>query len=181
MTFNYPGYSLLFIQQQRCRDESAHEYTRIYKFFSPVTRYFYIVRAEYHIEGVFAIKFYCKKDRKSEYKYSKIINKGDLGNVIMSCAKVIPQLLTDYPTVSFAFAASSSIDSRAKRQEQRGQTQRFRLYSYMIPKKFGEETFAHYAYDAISCYLLHNRRSGSSKEHIENMFISCYQTLNAIN
>lgn len=112
MTFDFPGYELRFIQIARCADDSSHLYTYIYKFHSPVTGYHYIVRAEYHDEDVFAIKFYCKKDRKSEYKYSKIVNKGDLGNIIMSCAKVIPLLLQTHPQVSFCFAASRSVDVR---------------------------------------------------------------------
>ena len=180
MTFDFPGYPLIFIQEQRCKDGSAHEYTRIYKFFSPITRYHYIVRAEYHKENVFAIKFYCKKDRKSEFKYSKIVNKGDLGNIIMSCAKVIPLLLTSHPNASFSFAASRSVDIKTKTQEQRDHTQRFRLYSYMIPLKFGPGTFEHYAYDQISCYLLYNKISNSPKTAIENMFINCYRTLDAL-
>jgi hypothetical protein len=180
LTFDYPGYPLTFIQQQRCADDSAHEYTRIYKFYSPVTRYFYIVRADYHVRDIFAIKFYCKKDRKSEFKYSKIVNRGDLGNIIMSCARVIPMLLENYPAASFAFAASPSVDTKTKRKEQIQYTQRYRLYCYMIPIKFGLETFVHYAYDNISAYLLYNRKSASSKAAIEDMFIATYQTLDAI-
>jgi hypothetical protein len=138
LIFDYPGYPLTFIQQQRCADDSAHEYTRIYKFYSPITRYFYIVRAEYHVHGIFAIKFYCKKDRKSEFKYSKIVNRGDLGNIIMSCARVIPVLLENHPTASFAFAASPSEDTKNKRKEQIQDTQRYRLYCYMIPITSGQ-------------------------------------------
>lgn len=179
MNFDYEGYPLTFIQQQRCWDDSAHLFTRIYKFYSPITRYFYIVRAEYHDGDVFAIKFYCKKDRRSEFKYSKIVNKGDLGNVIMSCAKVIPMLLVDFPQASFAFAASPSID-RKGRIEPAGTTQRFRLYCYMIPLKFGTVTFAHFAYDSVSSYLLLNRKSEYSKETIEKAFIETYETLSAL-
>jgi hypothetical protein len=179
LRFDFTGYPLKFIQQQRCDDDTSHKFTRIYKFFSSITRYFYIVRAECHEAEVFAIKFYCKKDRKSEFKYSKIVNKGDLGNIIMSCAKVIPILLETYPTASFVFAASPSVDNK-RRVEPTAVTQRFRLYCYMIPLKFGEETFTHFAYDKISSYLLLNRNSQQSKEDVEQMLMATYPSLSAV-
>ena len=83
LTFDCEGYELKFIQQDYCADGSAHLFSRIYKFYSPVTKYFYVVRAEYHEEDVFGIKFYCKKDRGDVLKYSKIVNKGDVGNILL--------------------------------------------------------------------------------------------------
>jgi len=128
LTFDYPGYALQFVQGDRCNDSTPHQFTYIYKFFSPITKYHYIVRAEQHSGNVLAVKFYCKKDRGSDFKYSKIINRGDLGNIIMSCAKVIPLLLQQFPHASFAFAASRSVDKSNGTIENYEQTQRFRLY-----------------------------------------------------
>jgi len=88
--FNYSGYPIKFIQKDRCKDSSEHLSSHIFKFYSPKTQYHYIIRAEFHREGVFAVKFYCKKDRKSDFKYSKIVNKGDIGNIVISSLKVIP-------------------------------------------------------------------------------------------
>jgi hypothetical protein len=171
---------LKFIQRARCKDGSAHLHTDIFKFFSPITGYHYVVRAEYHETNVFAIKFYCKKDRKSDYKYSKIVNRGDLGNIIMSCAKVIPLLLDSFGHASFCFAASSSVNRKNIPIEEIQQTQRFRLYEYLIPLKFGKITFEHYSYPAISCYLLYNKSSLASKQEIEGVFKSTYQNLSEI-
>lgn len=53
--------------------------------------------------------------------------------LIISCAKVIPLRLKTYPNASFCFAASRSVDVRNSTIEGYGQTQRFRLYQYMIP------------------------------------------------
>jgi hypothetical protein len=181
LNFDFPGYDLRFIQKSKCRDETSHLCTYIFKFFSPVTDYHYVIRAEYHLQDVFAVKFYCKKDRKSDYKYSKIVNRGDLGNIIMSCAKVIPLLLQMHPTASFSFAASRSVDFKNNSIEDYGQTQRFRLYQYMIPLKFGTKTFIHYAYPAVSSYLLYNRSSEWSKDEIESMFRATYTDLSEIN
>ena len=75
MTFDYNGYDLKFIQCDKCNDESKHLYKKIYKFFSPITHYSYIIRAEYHELDVYAIKFYCKQFRHSDFKYSKIVSR----------------------------------------------------------------------------------------------------------
>ncbi|MCW3109641.1 MAG: hypothetical protein JWQ09_4147 [Segetibacter sp.] len=159
MTFDYPGYILKFIQKQKCKDNSAHLFTLIYKFYSPVTRYFYVLRAEYHEGEVFTIKFYCKKDRHSDFKYSKIINKGDVGNILITCAHIVPILLKGYPLASFCFIGSRTIDMKSGKVEPVQNNQRFRTYKYLIASKFGTHTFAHFAYDAISSYLLVNRKN----------------------
>ncbi|TDE16185.1 hypothetical protein [Dyadobacter psychrotolerans] len=180
MTFDYPGYPLRFIQKDKCTDESAHLFTHIYKFYSPVTQYFYILRADYHEEDVFSIKFYCKKDRKSDFKYSKIINKGDIGNILLSCANVIPKLLTDYPAASFALVGSRSIDKISGTIEPFSNNQRFRIYAEIIAKKFGAVTFEHVTYPEVSGYLLINRKSGDlplKESAIKRMFALTYNNL----
>ncbi len=83
----------------------------------------------------------------------------------MSCAKVIPLLLQQYPNASFA--ASRSVDTYNKMIEDYRRTQRYALYCYMIPLKFGTVTFNHYAYDEISSYILHNKNSAKTKKEVE--------------
>ena len=121
------------------------------------------MHADYHRDDFFAIKFYCKKDRHSNFKYSKIINKGDIGNILMTCIKVVPILLNDYPAASFGFIASRSIDEASQKVESYINNQRFRIYSHLIFLKFGEKTFAHFTYTQISGYLLINRLCGDIK------------------
>ncbi len=174
MNFNYSGYDLNFIQSETCHDDSAHLANYIYKFYSPVTHHHYIVRAEYHQAEVFTIKFYCKKHRNSDYKYSLVVNKGDLGNIMMTCAKVIPLLLQSFPTASFAFAAARTYDPKSKKLENLYCTQRYRLYCHIIPIKFGQQTFSHYNNDEISSYLLYNNRSVHSINEIQEMFKITY-------
>jgi hypothetical protein len=159
LTFDSPGYELIFIQKCPCRDETAHEFSLIYKFFSEKTKYWYIVNADYHTEHVFAIKFYCKKDRKSDFKYSKIVNKGDVGNILITCAKLVPRILIDYPNASFVFAASRSVDSKNKMVEPYVMNQRFGTYKYLAANKFGAITFTHFEYPEISCYLMVNNKN----------------------
>lgn len=179
MTFDYPGYDLKFIQKEPCNDTTAHEYTLVYKFFSTVTRLHYIVRADYHKGDVFAIKFYCKQHRRSERKYNIITNKGDLGNILVTCAKVIPLLLESYPSASIGFSGARTID-RQKRAEGYYNNQRYKIYKRLIPMKIGRATFEHVAYDRISSYLLINRNSVDilqKEKELKEMFIDTYTDL----
>jgi hypothetical protein len=178
LNFDYPGYDLKLVQTKPCNDGSAHLFSSIYKFYSPVTKLIYILTAEYHREDVFAIKFYAKKHRASDYKYSRIINKGDCGNILITCAKAVPMLLQDFPTASFGFIGSRTVDIRSKRVEHIEENQRFLCYRYIVQKKFGDQTFVHYEYPAISGYLLLNRACDDIEEkeqRIGLMFSETYQ------
>jgi hypothetical protein len=179
LNFNYPGYNLKFIQKSNCKDKSAHLFTIVYKFFSPITKYNYIINADYHEEDVFAIKFYCAKDKRSDYKYNKIVNKGDLGNIFISCAKVVPLLLLDYPNASFGFCGARTVDFKSKKVENYINNQRFRIYKNIVSMKFGTMTFTHYEYEQISSYLLINNKSNViiSEKNIKKMFSSNYNNL----
>ena len=107
-----------------------------------------------------AIKFYVKQHSKSDLKYSLITNKGDIGNILITCAKVVPLLLREYPNASFGFLASRSIDPESKKVEGYYKNQRFKTYVYLCLKKFGSQTFEHIAYEKISSYLLVNKKCG---------------------
>lgn len=51
-------------------DQSDHLFTNVYRFKSTETKLTYIIRAEYHSEEVFGIKFHAKAHQKSRRKYS---------------------------------------------------------------------------------------------------------------
>lgn len=182
MKFDYPGYDLKFIQKEPCDDKSAHEYTLIFKFFSPVTKLHYIIRADYHEGDVFAIKFYCKQHRRSERKYNIIINKGDIGNIFITCIKVIPCLLQYYPSASFGISGARTID-RKGRVEDYENNQRYRVYKQLLATKIGRVTFEHIEYDHASSYLLLNRNFENLHEkegEIKKMFIKTYNGLSDV-
>ncbi len=179
MTFEFPGYDLNFIQRKQCRDSSAHLFTFIYKFSSPITGHSYVLNADYHEEDVFVVKFYSKRHKGSDNKYNKILNKGDLGNILITCLRVVPMLLNDYPTASFGFIGSISIDKK-RLQENYNNNQRFRVYSYIATQKIGSETFQHYRYSEISGYLLVNRKNentDSKEADIKKMFAKTYNEI----
>ncbi len=204
MDFNIQGYDLQFIQVQKVKDDSDHLFSFIYKFYSPKTKYRYILTADYNREDFFAIKFYPKPFRKSDRKYSIITNKGDLGNILVSCLKVIPILLIEYPRASFGFAGARTYDPVYKRRsrrrnkssksdkkrkrilegrwEQIESNQRFNIYSYVAKKKIGNKTFQHFEYKEISSYMLVNRSSGNIDERefiLKEMLSNTYNNLPA--
>ncbi|MFT4202331.1 MAG: hypothetical protein QM610_00320 [Chitinophagaceae bacterium] len=179
MIYGCNGYPLTFVQRERCRDGTAHLCTYIYKFHSPKTKLFYIVRCEYHREDVFAVKFYCKKDRHSDYKYSKLTNKGDVGNILVTCLKVIPLLLQEYPNASFCFVGASRLVEN--RSEGMKRNIRFRIYSDVARNLIGSVLFTHYSNGDISSYLLLNNNCKDREEHknaIQQMFADTYREIN---
>jgi hypothetical protein len=93
---------------------------------------------------------------------------------------VVPLLLQKYPDSSFAFIASPSIDPKTNKVEPLIKNQRFNTYTYLISQKIGNETFQHMAYEAISGYMLLNRKSENLEEKeaaIKQMFTKTYPRL----
>lgn len=179
MSFDSIGYELKFIQKERCGDSSPHLFTYIFKFYSPITKYKYIVRAEYHEEDVFSIKFYIQQHSKSDFKYSFIVNKQDTQNILITCAKSIPFILLKHPTASFGILGARTYQHHKEYIEDVTENQRFRVYQSLIQRNFGVRTFSHFKYPKIGGYLLVNNMNEAIKEkeeHIKQMFISAYQT-----
>lgn len=180
MRFDVPGYPLNFIQKEPCKDVSAHEFTYIYKFRSSVTGYNYILRADYHNEDVFGIKFYAQPHKHSDLKYSKITNRGDVPNILVSCLSVVPILLAQHPKASFGFIGSRTVDKASQRVEGHQNTQRYRIYKKLVKEKIGELTFEHVDYEQLSGYLLLNRAAGDlqiKESAIVDMFTETYNNL----
>ena len=96
----------------------------------------------------------------------------------MTCVKVIPLLLNDYPDASFGFIGSRTVDELSLKVESFINNQRFRIYRQLIPLKFGEKTFAHFAYEQISGYLLINRRCGNIDEKERELIMMLAATYN---
>ncbi|MCT4315519.1 hypothetical protein HZP15_10240 [Elizabethkingia anophelis] len=175
-------YELKFIQKDRCKDGSDHLFTYVYKFFNKNSQLHYIIRAEYHNENVIGLKFYCKKDKRSEFKYNKIINKGgylSVINILGTCTKLIPILLEKHPDCSFGFCSSRSIDFSNSRKltEDIQNNQRFRVYTKFLQKTIGNATFTHIEYPDISSYLLVNNNVENvykKEERIKEMFERTY-------
>lgn len=98
----------------------------------------------------------------------------------MTCLKVIPLLLKDYPAASFGFIGSRTVDQASQKVEALNNNQRFRIYRQLIPLKIGEKTFAHFVYEEISGYLLINRnfKDVEQKEkELSRMLAATYNNL----
>ena len=181
--FNSPGYNLKFIQKTAIKDGSSHLYKHIYKFKSEKTRLIYIVHADEHEHDFFAVKFYAKKDRKSDYKYSKIINKGDVVNILVTCIKVIPILLASNPLASFGFVGSRSLDEMSDKVESFSRTQRYRIYVRLVSTRIRHVTFTHFDYEAVSGYMLINNKHSNIDEveaKLKRMLAETYSNITNI-
>jgi hypothetical protein len=173
-------YPLTFVQKDHCRDETDHLSTYIYTFFSPPTKLKYVIRAEYFSTNTFAIKFYAKRDKKLPAKYSRIINRGDAVNILLTAGNVLPLCLEYFPSASFALAGSRSFDPFSNTVESFQRNQRFRIYSELIKRYVGTELFEHISYEQISCYLLLNKKNTdleTKRVEIEESFKNTYDEL----
>lgn len=111
------------------------------------------------------------------------MNRGDIGNILITCAQAIPLLLQEYPTASFGLVASRGYDKASRRFEDYQNNQRYRVYKEVISEKIGKSTFHHSAHDNISAYLLINRSCGdiAQKERaIGKMFVDCYNDIHNV-
>lgn len=175
-------YALKFIQKEPCNDKSDHLFTYTYKFYSPDTRLHYVLRAEYHSGSVFAIKFYCKAHRRSDFKYNIIINRGHCLKILNTCLSLLPELLKKYPQASFALNSSRSVElgSSQKLTEDIKENQRYRIYKNFIQSRIGKHTFTHLYYPEISSYLLINNHYPDidiKEQEILQMFQRTYRSL----
>jgi len=181
LIFKQRPFELTFLQKDYVDDDSDHLFTLIYSFRSTDTKLRYILRAEYHVEEVFAIKFYAKNHKQSDFKYSLLTNKGHSLRIFLTCAQLVPQLLPEYPNASFGLIGSRSIDRKQNLIEPVANNRRFKIYSDLILELFGEETFEHYDYPDISGYLLVNKNKDitATKQSIESMFYENYRDIHS--
>ncbi|MCY4781452.1 hypothetical protein ORI89_17465 [Sphingobacterium sp. UT-1RO-CII-1] len=105
-------------------------------------------------------------------KYSLITNRGDIGNILITCLNIIPILLNIHPTASFGFAAARTFDKKSKKVEPLRKNQRFKVYAYIAQRKIGDRTFQHFEYPEVSGYLLINRSANHNVESTEIMIKS---------
>lgn len=160
MIIRTPGYPVKFIQRKKHQNASGHISTYIFSFLSFTNKLKYVVHVEEYDEQLCAIKFYPKCLRKSAFKYNKIINKGDVINVLMSVASVIPHLLRENTKFSFGFVGSRSVNTMNNYTEHFIANKRYRIYSELIKQVIGDRTFVHIEYEQISGYLLLNKAAG---------------------
>jgi len=113
-------------------------------------------------EECFIYKFFTDEQTKGgKTRYIASTNrftfKGVI-KVILTCAKLIPEMMEIFPNASFVIKASEGIDLQTNTEEQESNNQRFRIYKYALNQVIGNENFQHYEYPDISVYFLINKR-----------------------
>lgn len=99
---------------------------------------------------------------------------------MITCAKVISYLLDNFPSASFGFIGSRTIDISSDKVENYKNNQRFRLYTYHLPQLFGNKTFMHISFRTASSYALINRENldiEAYKEKVKSMIITTYDDI----
>lgn len=180
------AYQLNFIQvdRKKQRTDSTPELTYIYSFFAHSHKYLsyfkYIVRAEKY-DDCFAIKYYCSRCKHSEFKYSRVLDlfsASETKRIMETCASVIPAVLRLHPEASFAFNGSRTHD-KANYIENQARTQRYRIYTELVRRLFGERVFEILMFDDSSSCIFVNRHANQDIEfanrRIFNMFAEIFE------
>ena len=173
---------LILVDKVVAKDDSDHLHTLIYAFKSQDNNQRYIVRAEYHREDVFGIKFYAKNHEQSEKKYQLVTNYKHPIRVFITCAIVLPILKSEFETASFGFIGARSIIKDAIIEDKR-ENVRFKIYTKHIPQLVGDDLFEHFEYPKISSYLVVNRTCGDIKKRkkaIEDVFFKNYPQIHQL-
>lgn len=181
--FDSEPYELKHIQKSSPKASDDFVFVEIFKFFTK-NKLKYVIRAEMHEHNVFAVKYYASKHKLLEDKYNRLTNDYDANRIIITCASVLIKLLKGYPTASFAFNGSRTVDTVRDKIENLNNNQRFRIYSYVTDAMVGRETFEHYSFEGVSSYLLVNKKhyqdTEQGKDIIKNMFTTTYQFSSSI-
>ena len=93
------------------------------------------------------------------------------------CASVIPLLLKEHPTASFAFNGSRTYD-RANYIEEPENTQRYRIYVELVRRLCGPDVFQISLYNQSSSCIFVNRRANAdvaaAQQRIFDMFANIF-------
>lgn len=171
-------YCLKFVQSDKAHNKNdGFEYCYVYKFFAWSCKYKcafkYIIRAEAH-DDCFAIKYYCVRNKHSEYKYSRVLNffsPIEVKRIMEVCASVIPIILKIHPNASFCFLGSQSMDESG-RIEGRSNTQRYRIYCELVRRIFGDKLFYITLHNEVSGCVFVNKRFNSNYADSEKRIVA---------
>lgn len=145
----------------------------IYTFTSKKSNQTYIIEVDEFQEFLlFAIKFYLKAHRHSDFKFNHCTNLQEAPSCISTCINVMLALHDKNPYHSFAFIGAASAN------EPKHNTKRFRLYKKVMGAVFSPVHFKHFQHFASSTYLMLNKLNMTSdialREKIESFFLAHY-------
>ena len=130
--------------------------------------------------SIYVIKYYAACHAASQHKYNLILNDERPAPIIRTCVDIMLRLYDVDPNASFGFIGSNSVNKKRKGrvvEEDKMNTQRFRIYQMVIFNFFGPKTFEHARSVKHSAYLLINRHQQpieQFKQQVEKMFATIY-------
>jgi hypothetical protein len=140
----------------------------------------YIIEIELYAGPVYVIKYYANCHASSAQKFNLLLKDEKPAPIIRTCINVMLAVYQRDPLASFGFIGSHSVNKENKGQtieEQKTNTQRFRIYQTLMFNFFGTGTFEHAQSVKHSAYLLINRNHhpvDQFKLQAETMFANLY-------
>lgn len=135
----------------------------IYSFKSTKTNKDYIVRIEDLDKNAFALKYFLKESAKNKNRYKILTKLNEPFQVFRTCIDIMIDFLKNNKKASFIVVGEASTN------EEKTNTQRYRIYEYMFKNFFSVIHFEHYNLVKHSIYVLLNRENKESLQHIENL------------
>lgn len=117
----------------------------------------FIVHIDQLENAFYGIKFFPKSHRLSRQKFNVIINKyswAEFAKILRTCVEIMFKFLKANPCASFGFIGSHSIVEDF--EEPLDNTQRFGIYTYLMPIFFSTNTFKHLEFIERSAYIIFN-------------------------
>ncbi|GHT39311.1 hypothetical protein AGMMS49965_04960 [Bacteroidia bacterium] len=176
MKFDSEPYKVQFVQKSSPTRSDDFLFAEIYKFFTD-KKLKYIVRAELYENNTFTVKYYAAIHKYLDDKYSVLTHQQDAHRIFITCFAIFKILSEKYPDASFAVNGSCSVDAQHNKIEGENRNQRYRIYSYVIDRLIGRETFAHYILPELSSYVLVNRvnkDTEAQRDAIKEMFLNLF-------
>ncbi len=153
-------------------NKKHHLRTHIYTFKTVKTPY--IIHVEEYPENIFILKFFRKQDRNRVDRFNIITNEGKCTRIVGICIRVLIDILGKNKNASFGFLGANS------KNEEKDNSQRFRIYKFAMENLIGDDMFIHSMDLPNSTYLMVNRKNEKPESFVERaklMFEEIYPQL----
>jgi hypothetical protein len=147
----------------------------------------YWVNVEKYDLDIYIVKFHIAAHERSKKRYNLTINDQDncTGRILRTVLEIIKnQVLTPNPHASIGFIGAEKYDkNRPEKNEDKDNTQRFRIYQTLTNNVVGLGQFEHHYDNKTSAYLLVNRKNKNIPAIVKSakkMFRELYQDLDGI-
>lgn len=126
--------------------------TYVYQVKSSRTQIEYFVNLEEFPFDVFAIKFHLKSDNKAKEKYKMKSNANEAKTIFRTCVNILIEHHKLNRMSTYVVVGSNSLEELSIEN-----TQRYRIYKYMLTNFICHVEFEHFKFEKQSIYLVLNR------------------------